>query len=1567
MLNALKASERIEEEYRRYLTSTFPLRRPDLRREFDAQLASAFPLSKGPFLEASPPYEPGKPLQELIEEGLLHSSLARLPAEALPPKRDLYLHQEQAVRKAVGDRRNLLIATGTGSGKTECFLLPILHRLFEERDEGTLDDPGVRALLLYPMNALANDQLLRLRSLLSVFPEITFGRYVGETPSELSTAKAAFTDRFPGQNLLPNELIAREQMQDRPPHLLLTNFAMLEYLLLRPADSPFFDGETSGRWRFLVLDEAHVYGGAQGTEIAMLLRRLRDRVVGSERGRIQCFASSATLGRGRRDYPKLTEFGQMLFDEEFEWVEGKAGRQDVISATRRRLVRADADSSLAPATYGEIREAYRSGADVEQLAAKAGWDANGSATPEELLAARLRSDEHVVAIQQALEAGTKSLVEIGRLAFGDDAQLQPVVDLVDLCVSARTSPSDSPLIPARYHFFLRALEGAYVCLHPDHPEGASRVRLSRHEDCPACAEQGIVARMFELGVCRRCGVEYLIGSLQQAAPHGFRFEPASGEDERPERLLLGEADLEGYGEDEDELIIAATESDEAQEARICPGCGLVVEGAELSCACSPKPEPLKVAIALAGKDSPHRKCLSCGRRAYGDIVYRFVSGRDAPVSVIATDLYQELPPSDKPELASRVGEGRKLLTFADSRQDAAFFAAFLESTYQRAIQRRLIAAAVEKYAGQSPRTEDLVSVVRAVAEEERVLDPGAGTMSNSNAVRTWLLRELFAIDRRQSLEGTGVSRIDLVFPAGYSAPGPLLSLGFSEDEVGGLLRVLLDTIRLGGAITVPDGVDIRDEAFAPRNTKISIRGEGSSYGVLGWSSKKGLNSRLDYLQKVFARRDVTADPKQVLADIWKWLTNPRAGWDEVLVGHHDRQNGLVHGLSFARWSFEWAGSDTTPLRCDRCRQLWWRSVGGACPSYRCTGTLREPEDQEGINDNHYARLYRNLLPVGMAVQEHTAQWIGSEASKIQTEFMDGKVNVLSCSTTFELGVDLGEIQAVLLRNVPPSPGNYVQRAGRAGRRADSAALVVCYAQRRSHDLSYFDRPKRLVNGAIAPPQIVLTNDQIIRRHVHSVAFAAYQREVRESKSVAEFFIDAEGGATQSARFVEWLRSHPTDLGEALGRLVPREVAGELGIGTWAWVDGLAEESDQEPTFGWLKRGAAEARQSVDDLRELIDEAVAAEEFGTAKNLQYVRRGIENRRLIDYLAATNVLPKYGFPVDVVELDVRRSGSATAGKLDLTRDLRQAIADYAPGATTVAGKYLWESAGLLTRRDRKWPTYHWAECSACGSFRHRLETPPESCPCGGPDERAGRFIVPIYGFVGSGKPKPPGQSRPPRDTYPTTYFGSYLDEAHPEFEPVPDLEGVESRYSGQGLIAVINRGPMNVGYRICGSCGFGESVAQNKKPTSPHPNPTWPGHDCRGKLDHVALGHRYLTDVIELRLEQATSEQEAKSALSALLEVSTVADVQRQDVDGTIAWTNAEPTLVMFDDVAGGAGHVRRLREALPDLFGAARERVESCSCGIETSCYSCLRSYSNQWWHADLSRDAAIAALGGRDA
>jgi ATP-dependent helicase YprA (DUF1998 family) len=340
-MDFIKLSAEIEERYRRYLRTTFYLRDPELRGSFD-QALQAGRLAKGPYIEVAPAYRRGQEPQTLFPD-IIGNTIDPKFLRAIDGDRFLYTHQEEAIRRITAGR-NIVVATGTGSGKTECFLYPILLHLYREHLQGTLTtQPGIRALVLYPMNALAYDQRDRLGRLHARLEEsgaafrFSFGQYTGATPAHKSDSYRHASDviahRFSG------ELVLRDEMRATPPHILLTNFSMLEYQLLRPDDSPLFDEEHGRTWTFLVLDEAHQYRGTRGAEMSLLLRRLKQKLrkSGNEHS-FRCIATSATLAGGDGDRAAVASFAATLFDEPFEADDViLAKTEDIPSASVRRL------------------------------------------------------------------------------------------------------------------------------------------------------------------------------------------------------------------------------------------------------------------------------------------------------------------------------------------------------------------------------------------------------------------------------------------------------------------------------------------------------------------------------------------------------------------------------------------------------------------------------------------------------------------------------------------------------------------------------------------------------------------------------------------------------------------------------------------------------------------------------------------------------------------------------------------------------------------------------------------------------------------------------------------------------------------------------------------------------------------------------------------------------------------------------------------------------------------------------------------------------------------------------
>lgn len=1534
-LDPLETSRQIEDSYKRYLKTLLSPRDGRLAEAFDAEVDATRLLTKGPLLELTPPYETGATPRQLMDEGILHKDFARL---GFPVEQPLYVHQETAIRKFLGGR-NLVVSTGTGSGKTESFLIPILNSLLEEHANGTLG-PGVRALLLYPMNALANDQLKRLRSVLKEFPDITFGRYTGETLERPNDAESDFLQNNPGDRRLTNELLSREEMRVHPPNLLLTNYAMLEYLLIRPADIDLFDGAHGGTWKFIVMDEAHVYDGAQGSEVALLLRRLKQRV--APNSSVQCIATSASLTGSVRNDPngEAMQFASNLFDVPFEYVDGDSSRQDLVKPTRKVHV----DTATWRLTGEQILRIASDASRDRELS-----QLGGAATP----AAALHSESAIVDLRQVLSGGPRDVRELQEHLFPDDPQSPEKLDALVLLGSRIHDETGHPVLSARYHLFVRATEGAFVSFTEQGP----RIFLGRHEVDPETGRA-----VFEFGTCSRCGAVHLSGEIDARGRQEF-FVPTKKADGAVNWLVLADAGVDALVDEDEITLDEANATVDPTSRTLCTGCGLLGAAGMTRCdtaQCTGGP-------VLAVREHPRAKkimtrCTECGAQSRQGI-RRLRTDTNAAPAVVTTALYQQLPEAVD-ETADQVGSGRKLLMFSDSRQAAAFAAPYLNRTYARLLERRYMAEALRDAGGESLNTGDLALLTREKARAAGHFPRTMGAIEEKQEVNQWVMGELITLETRQSLEGLGLLSVELKRDSRVPLRG-LTSLGLDEDEAWALLNILVKTARMQGALSPLERVDIKDERFAPRNATVRMRSTGSDAKkqVISWnpSGRPGTsNSRIVFLTKVLAALDSAVPAAKILEGCWTLLES--SGY---LTTESDRVLGAVSQLDHTMVTLA-DGRSHEWFMCDTCRTLTAHSVRHVCPNSRCVGTLKPFTLPDLADDtNHYRVIYQTMTSAPLSSQEHTAQWNSKEAATIQRQFIDGRVNVLSCSTTFELGVDVGDLQSVVMRNMPPKTANYVQRAGRAGRRAASAALVVTYANRRPHDLAKYQDPASMIAGQMRIPWVPVDNARIARRHAHSIALAAYFRHCAERdgttwRHAGPFFTSSTAGEdSPAARVRHFLDPVPAHVHEALRAALPPEVQAEIGVHDGSWVNVLVE---------LLASVEDEVTADVKIYNEQIDEAGRERKFRLAEKLKDTLNTIEKRELLGFLANKNVLPKYGFPVDTVELRTLHATDSIGRRLELGRDLALAIYEYAPGNQVVAGGKVWTSAGLRRVPGRALVPLQYRVCEVCKRFEsgHTLDDSAVCPTCHSAFKPTRRLVRPEFGFVAERESRDVGTA-PPESRW---HGSSYVEDAGEEVASYTwaGANGmkVAARAGTRARLAVLSDGGGG-GFIVCDWCGWA-AMPQRGSKRQKHQRPE-DGRDCGGPLEVLSLGHQYQSDVAEFTFEgvhfRTDDEPIWLSALYALIEgASEALEISRDDIGGTLAWSaDLRRSIVLYDTVPGGAGAAKVIAANIGPVLKTAVQRLNNCDCGEETSCYGCLRTYRNAKEHEQLSRGAALKLLG----
>jgi len=634
-----------------------------------------------------------------------------------------------------------------------------------------------------------------------------------------------------------------------------------------------------------------------------------------------------------------------------------------------------------------------------------------------------------------------------------------------------------------------------------------------------------------------------------------------------------------------------------------------------------------------------------------------------------------------------------------------------------------------------------------------------------------------------------------------------------------------------------------------------------------------------------------------------------------------------------------------------------------------------PVKVSDLEPNHYRLLYEEDLPGSLRVEEHTAQLDKEKAREFQREFRKGNIHVLSCSTTFELGVDLGDLDTIFLRNVPPEAFNYAQRVGRAGRRSGYPGFAITYCRRGPHDLFHFSEPQRMLSGKVRPPVLRLQNEKIITRHIAAVALSRFFRASPERfENVEKLFKDMENPSGVSD-FKAFLHEHQAKLEESLRGIVPSDMFPEVGLDSGQWVERIAGKItkdiggitvEEESRFSLAE---AEVSSDYGGVIKLEEETRAMRDYKTAEWAQKRANTIAGEDVLSFLSRKAVIPKYGFPVDVVELDTQRAQqNQEAFEVLLQRDLSIAISEFAPTSKLVANKKVWTSYGLKKVAGNEWDRWWYARCVTHNRFERKPYEGKKQAP---QFERCcnrmviTQYVDPKFGFVTSrDKPEEP-KRRPARVFTTRPYFAGFKDRKGDKI----DFGVISLTTVSPGWMVVLCEGRRWEGFYICGACGFGD-----RKCEQPHKTPY--GQDCHGTLEQVSLGHEFVTDVLQLQfLPKPDGNMEAVwfaySLAYALVEgAAEVLEVPSIDLSATVA-THSEqypvPPIILYDNVPGGAGLVARLEEeeVLKACLEAAQKRVSgNCGCDENTSCYGCLRSYRNQFAHQYLKRGPVMRYLEG---
>lgn len=1594
MFNPVVASKNIKEEFISYISTSFSFADANLRKQFIAELNSI--VSSGPWLETNDVFKSGLSINQLIDEGVLSPLYRDLEArkpntklykKCLPIDRPLYLHQENAIRSIV-EGNNAVVSTGTGSGKTNCFLIPVLNELLREKEAGTLG-PGVRALFIYPMNALANDQMKNIRKILMYYPDITFGVYNGGTENNEDDAITVYEAMFSEspvpelRHRLPNELLSRDEMKDNPPNILFTNYAMLEHLLFRPKDDVLF---TNSDFRFVVLDEAHVYSGATGIETSILLRRLRARITSKKD--TQFILTSATLGNSSDSDNDIIKFANNLCGVEFK-------KENIIRATREKYTISNNTLNYSSTLIKELANEENKVAIV--------LDKNGiicdKTKPENELLYDFVISSTLYHVLRANVKKVSSLKDIQGILGLDE---ETTIAFILLCT--RAQKGGKSLIDARYHFFIRSLEGCFVALNLDR-----KLFLTRQKYYYNCSKQYAV---FEVALCDECGKFAIVGKEQDK-----HLVQVNKLDEKVAYYFLAD-------EENDDIEDENDENSKLEHFYLCPHCGAIVSEDQiknLPCDCG-KNDYIKVVKARIL--SLGARCGNCHRGTYK----RFYLGNDASTSVLATSLYEELPElvyeeDESSEVKTKnifaqailsskkkaKRTGRQFLAFSDSRQEAAKFACYLRKSYDEFLRRRgicqIIAEQKDSILNSVFTISDFVKKLTAYFSNKRSFAESNSDNSNLTVVsnkNSWIamLNELSRYNSSTSLTSLGVLQFEYIGNTNDIVETIAEQYDVAFDSVKNLLNLLIFEIVKMGAICSDNDTDIDDNDreyifyTASQRFVTKLQSPEKKRSTISDWMPRNKNGKQDEYYKTnrlyyvthFLNIDVK-EASEFLDQYFDYLTKPEFGNSYCLIDKNKDGNYILPAKYF---QVKIAGDKTIQwYRCTKCGKISQFNMNGLCTTVRCNEKVEVVVPKSLNENNHFAKLYFSDRMSPLFIKEHTAQLSKKESAAYQEQFIKKEINALSCSTTFEMGVDVGDLETVFLRDVPPLPSNYAQRAGRAGRSVNATAYCLTFAKLSSHDLSFFKEPEKMINGIILPPLFKVDNEKIVRRHIYAVALSMYfsNHSSQYNHNDAEEFINKNGYES----FIEWINTKPDRLKDMLQRSIPDidNLYARLGIDDFGWIDAF---SGPEGVFTALIR---EYKNNVKEFESLIKRYKKENDLDKALKCERKLRNYTNNRLIDFLARGNILPRYGFPVDTVELE-QNTTAGNLNKLRLSRDLQMAIAEYAPSSEVIADGKLYTSRYIkktnVGNNKREWHTAYIGTCNdvQCQAVNYSI-TPvtSEGIKCSSCGKKLSKIdfyesIEPRSGFVTERETKEVPLSKQEKNYRSDDYYignteSKTIDKYSFKFNKT--IVTLESTTNDSLMVKSSNN------FYVCPKCGFAyaedETIPNDYEANKlikqkAHKITTSGKHDslfgqyscdCQ-ELIRYSMHHTFNTDVAKISFGCDTSDYKTMvSAMYAILyAISDELNIERRDIKACLSLkiikNKIDYSIIIYDAVPGGAGHSRRLVTAdgkmLYKIINVALRKMEGCKC--EPSCYNCLRSYENQKIHDELDRKLAAEFL-----
>ena len=1642
-------------ELENYIKSQYFGKSPILMSAINTRLDNEGLLYQRPYIESSPAYKTeNNGIQNADIPSWMKMYFSRLSEAGVGVYPAPFVHQVKALEAAIKGV-DLFVATGTGSGKTECFMWPLMAKLAAEAkaSSNTWAMRGVRTMIMYPMNALVSDQVSRLRRLIgdpqnrfiNIFRDTCgyrarrpqFGMYTGRTPypgaepnksqdrrlektlarmSYPSTesekrffrqlikegkvpAKANMNNFLEGLHYsrhIPDdedaELITRFEMQQFCPDILITNYSMLEYMLLRPREARIWNdtkewlGSSPDNKLLFIIDEAHMYRGSSGGEVALLIRRLFHKL-GISRERVQFILTTASMpDANEEDRKAVMKFAKELTaaDQEREFCY-LTGVRENISGHQKYDIPFSKFENVDPADFEENEEQR-----LKSL--NSFWNGiDGSKVPFiNLEQAYIWMYDKLVSYRPFYElikrcrGNAVSLYELSSAIFPDREEneaLQAVSILLAIAPLAK-SEKGAVLFPARMHMLFKGINGAYACANPEcnhsHTDGTLTLGEIFLSDgrlvCPYCDSV-----VYELYNDRRCGALFYKGYILED-DSDFKDNvylwhyPGQMMDHRMKEIHLyippddyirpskqGKNAIKVCYLDVSSGFVNFKDDSQAEK----PGIRKLYY-----CNYSAKGRPRIITFPTC----PHcRHILSTAQ-----LTSFSTRGNQSFFNLIKSQFQVQPAVPGKDNDPDRLpNEGRKVLLFSDSRQRAAKLARDMSDASDIMAARQLFVLAIDMMEKSTVEqsmnalydyfclaaaqhhvqifhdperqkfAEDCISALNNYNRSIRRRREYIPRFSIANApfqMQRYLLR-LFS-GGYNTLYDSATSWIEPTEQAMFDAMDMLEESGVivSEEEFLQLFNAWI--------------ISICDTSTALGHTimdtvRLNVRMNYGGYGLgKDWSFSKNIKDIMGW----------NDDSKE--SDTWKRV------FKESFLDAAQPDNGRLY-VDLARIKPRFS-IEKSWYRCEQCSEITPFLLKGCCPSCAAK-TIHEMTDDEYESISFWRKPIDDVL-LGKQIrvidtEEHTAQLshkdqrddLWSKTERYELRFQDliqegeTPVDILSSTTTMEVGIDIGSLVAVGLRNIPPMRENYQQRAGRAGRRGSSLSTIVTFCEDGPHDTLYFRNPVPMFRGDPRRPWIDIESNKLLQRHIVMVAFQEYLGKNSSSLDMiaAAAFLDDHLG-----KFLEYVKNYRVAKDDLL---IPNGVDFDY----CAYIESLTND-------------LYDLKKKRDDHPEL---------FGVEDNSS----NTDTKTLLDALYEEGIIPTYSFPKNVVSTYITDSYGKT--QFEVERGLDVAIGEYAPGRAIVVDKQTYQIGGFYYPGSEKrqgqslTPARAYMEdpnylkrvilCPECGWFG-LVEEHLTSCPfCGNSELEEGREMLRPWGFA-------PKNATSIQDAQLAEEYSAVQQPLYstlPDSDDIFDISGcrhirIASRTNQR--IIMINNGPDFRGFMVCKDCGA--AMPGNNNRALEDVQRPYVTRFSRGRCRHsnsinVSLGYDFVTDmlVLEFAIDKNlidTSDglwlnRAAQSLAEALrLTASKHLDVEFTElVTGYRVRRNPAGSFVdiyLYDSLSSGAGYAVSVADEINIILENIEILLNGCTC--KDACHSCLKHYRNQYVHGMLDRFAGLQLL-----